>query len=422
MSRYLYLYGFAIFAYGIGNFAFSMWVYQDTKSIASFTAVGIAAILPAFILTPLAGVIIDRITPQKALQYSSSVMALSWLVLGTALFLSAPITVLFIPLIVMGAFMSLQTPAYFALISEMVAPEKHANMNGLFGILAALGGIGAPFVAGLLIEQLDIAVICMVPFVALVVQALGLASLPRHKDVDKPHEDTVLESITKVLRYMKGRKELLLLLVFGIMINSAAEIAGVVLTPFSLDSYGENKTGILMTVAGVGALVGNIALSALPALGNKKIVLLFAINVLQGCLLIVLTQSAMTYTLVLVAMLTFFILEALYDGIDTSYWQGAVPENMRASILSYKSMSSLLAILIAYFLAAPLVATIASGDLGKGSITGLLFSSENSVIKVLTIVGLANLVIVAFFSIAFVVRSFLSDDKPEMTSNTNTAE
>lgn len=421
MSRYLYLYGLAIFAYGIGNFSLSIWVYQDTKSIAAFTAVGIAALLPAFMLTPLAGVVIDRITPQKALQYSSSAMALSWLALGSALFFEAPMFVLFIPLVVMGAFMSLQTPAYFALIAELVEPDKHANMNGLFGILAALGGICSPFVAGFLIEYIEISWICMIPFVALFLQSLMLASLPRHKEADTPKEESVLDSVKNVFRYMKGRKELLLLLVFGVTINSAAELAGVVVTPLSLDLYGENKTGILMTVAGFGALIGNVALSALPTLGNKKVSLLFLINVLQGCLLIVLTQSSMSFTLVLSAMLIFFILEALYDGIDTSYWQGAVPENMRASILSYKSMSTLLSMLVAYLLAAPLVASIASGDLGESGISGLLFTSDNSVITLLTFIGLANLVIVAIFAFAFFARSYLSNNKLEVASK-NTVE
>lgn len=413
MPSYLSLYGIAIFAYGIGNFALSIWIYQETKSIASFAAVGIAALLPAFILTPIAGIIIDRISPQKALQYSSAAMALGWLVLGGGLFAEAPIPVLYLPLIVMGAFMSLQMPAYTALIAESVEPDKHANANGLFGILSAIGGIGSPFVAGYLIGFFDISWICLIPFVALLVQAVGLSRLPSNTSNNKAVEEPVIVGVKRVFNYLRGRRELVLLLAFGLLINAVAEIAGVVVIPLGLDLYGDEKTGILMTVAGVGALVGNIVLSALPTLGNKKIGLLFMLNIVQGGLLILLTQSSMSFTVIVSIMVLFFFFEALYDGIDTSYWQGEAPEDMRASILSYKSMSSILAMLIAYVLAAPLVASISSSGMSEstGGINDLISISDSPLIALLTLVGLANFAIVTIFSVIFLVRTFSASQK-----------
>lgn len=405
---HLIFYGFSVFAYGIASFSLSVWVYQTTNSIASFTAVGIAALLPAFLFTPIAGVVIDRISARKSLQYSLFAMAIGWLTIAAALYFDASVTVLYAPLIFMGTFMSLQAPAYNALIAELVDPAKYANANGIFGILSGVASVGSPFVAGLLVGVFDISLICLIPFFALLVQAMGLQRLPSGGHSKSP-EESLVSSLIKLFHYIRYRKQLALLLVFSLLVNTSAETASIIVTPLSLDLYGADKTGVLMTIAGAGSFLGNVVLSMLPSLANKEIKLIFALNAIQGLLLIILSQSSMSFSVVVFAMLLFFIFEALYDGIDLSYWQKEAPDEMRASILSCKSMSSLLAMLLAYVLAAPIVDSISSlgSRISLGASEPTISFSSNPLITLLTLIGLTNFVIVALFSVVFMVVTWL---------------
>lgn len=105
LGIHLLFFAFVTFSFGVGNFSVGIWVYQITESIAAFTMVGIAVLLPAFLLTPLAGMLVDRLTPQRTILYGSAIASLGWIALAGLLYLKMKLSVLMPPLFVMGAFM-----------------------------------------------------------------------------------------------------------------------------------------------------------------------------------------------------------------------------------------------------------------------------------------------------------------------------
>src|SRR5882762_1627555 len=62
---------------GLTNFALGVWVYQRTGSVTQFALIALCATLPGIMLSPLAGVLVDRWDRRRAMIFSDCGAGLS---------------------------------------------------------------------------------------------------------------------------------------------------------------------------------------------------------------------------------------------------------------------------------------------------------------------------------------------------------
>lgn len=135
----------SVLATNMTAFAQSIWVYQETGSVTALGLVQVCFIVPFLILSPIAGVMVDRYNRKLMMMISDAVA-----ILPTAglLILSATGRLEVWHFYVAAAFQGIgntfQWPAYSAAISTMVPKEQLGRANGMMTLIEAGPGVFAP--------------------------------------------------------------------------------------------------------------------------------------------------------------------------------------------------------------------------------------------------------------------------------------
>ena len=142
---------------GMTGFAMGIWVFQKTGSATQFAVIALAATLPAVLISPLAGVLVDRWPRKPVMVVSDAAAALATLA-AALLFWTGRLEVWHILIIsalgsTLGAF---QGPAWSASVTLLVPKEHFGRASGLSQMSQALSGIISPLLAGLLMMAIGV--------------------------------------------------------------------------------------------------------------------------------------------------------------------------------------------------------------------------------------------------------------------------
>ena len=142
---------------GLTSFALGVWVYERNGSITQFALIGLFVVLPRVLLSPLAGVIVDRWDRRRAMILSDAGAGLCTLTVVVLLnFRQLEVWQIFLLTAASSAFGALQWPAYTSAITLMV-PKKHlGRANGIVQFGIALSEILAPALAGILMSVIGL--------------------------------------------------------------------------------------------------------------------------------------------------------------------------------------------------------------------------------------------------------------------------
>ncbi len=139
----------SVLASNMSGFALSIWMFEKTHSATAMGLMQVAFILPFLLLSPLAGVWVDRYNRKLMMMISDLVAILATF---AVLILQATGHLQFWHLYVANVFYGLgntfQWPAYSAAITTMIPKEQYGRANGLMSLLEAGPGVLAPLVAG----------------------------------------------------------------------------------------------------------------------------------------------------------------------------------------------------------------------------------------------------------------------------------
>ena len=134
---------------GMTSFGLTIWMYQQTKSATAMGFMQVAFITPFLILSPIAGVMVDRYNRKLMMMVSDLAAGLSTIGL-LILFATGHMQFwyLYIAQVINGIGNTFQWPAYSAAISTMVPKEQYGRVNGLMSLQEAGPGVLAPLLAG----------------------------------------------------------------------------------------------------------------------------------------------------------------------------------------------------------------------------------------------------------------------------------
>ena len=278
------------------------FMYELTNSAVLLGAVSLANGLPLLILSLYGGVIADRIPKKKVLilgQVSSAALALVVALMITTNLVNWEW--LLAASVVQGMIMALMMPSRQALISELVGEEGLTNAVALNTAGMNLNRLMAPGVAGLLIAIVGIEAVYYVMAGLYVVATAFAYSLPITGSAAITG-GKALDNVADGLRYIKESPvlpALLLATLISVIFSmpymmllpiftkdviplTAADVAwmtrlpllGGLLEPLpGLFVQSSFRLGLLMTVSGIGALAGSLAIAAMPANQRGKLFL-----------------------------------------------------------------------------------------------------------------------------------------------------
>ncbi|MEM6430397.1 MAG: MFS transporter, partial [Deinococcota bacterium] len=140
------------------SFVAAWWVFEQTGSTTQFALTMLFIVLPFILLSPFAGIVVDRHSRRQVMILGDVVAAVSSAVLLVLLLLAQlEVWHVYLATFINSVAHVFQGPAYKASISLLVPKARLARANGLVQLSAASGRITAPLLAGFLISTLGLA-------------------------------------------------------------------------------------------------------------------------------------------------------------------------------------------------------------------------------------------------------------------------
>jgi MFS family permease len=250
----------------ITRVATSWLVYRLTGSELLLGIVGFCGQIPTLLLTPFAGVFVDR-SDKRRILLVTQILSLLQSALLAVLTLTNVITVaqILILQLFQGAINAFDTPARQALVVDMVEDRQDVpNAIALNSSMVNGSRIIGPSIGGVIIAAVGEGwcfALDAVSYLAVIVSIVLMRFTPH---VENRQPVAMMRELSSAWRYVTGsipiRSALLLL-----AIVSVAGVPYTVLMPAIAAEElhgGPNTMGILMAASGVGALLGGIYLAA----------------------------------------------------------------------------------------------------------------------------------------------------------------
>ena len=204
----------------MAGFALTIWAWQITGQATALALVGFFTFAPTLIVTPFAGVLVDRWNRKFVMMLSDLAAVTSTLVV-LLLFSTGNLQIwhLYITGAFSGAFGAFQFPAYSAAITTMVTKKQYGRASGMLSTAQFASNIFAPALAAIFLSVIGIAGILSIDILTFLVAigALLLVHVPQPAATQegKVSRGSLLKESVFGFRYIYARKGLFaLLLIF----------------------------------------------------------------------------------------------------------------------------------------------------------------------------------------------------------------
>jgi MFS transporter, DHA3 family, macrolide efflux protein len=354
---------------GLTSFALGVWVFERTGSPTQFALIGLFAVLPKVVFSPLAGAIVDRWDRRAVMILADAGAGLSTMFVALMLFshqlelwhicLSAALSSSF------GAF---QWPAYTATVSQLVPDEQLGRANGLNQFGRAAAEIFSPLLAGVLVLRIQLEGVILIDVVTFLLAMLTLL-IVRFPGLDaRPASDnlaTFKRDLSFGWKYILQRAGLLNLLIFQALINFIWGMVGALIVPMILGFTSSDKLGAIITIAGLGMLTGSLLMTAWGGPKQRiKGVLYF--ELLSGfCFMLMGLRPE--FWLVALGAFGAHITIAIVFGSNQALWQSKIEAENQGRVFATQQMFASLAAPLAYLLAGPLAEKIFEPWISSGA-------------------------------------------------------
>lgn len=270
----------------------SYLIYYLTGSPALLGTMSLAHAMPMIFISMFGGAVADRIQKKYVLVVGllgSALMALGvgitltlgilsrdntgswWILVGASFFI--------------GVVFGMLLPARQAIIPEIVNREQTMNAVALNMMGMNVLSLVAPAVAGFLIDSLGFDYVYYTIAALNIYAAVMMIFIPRTSPTNNP-SGNILDDIRRGFQYIRKDTTILFILVFTLLVVILSMPYQQLLPIFVEDilNVGATGLGVLMSLSGVGALAGSIALASLP--NKKRGIMLLISGLISGVFLI----------------------------------------------------------------------------------------------------------------------------------------
>lgn len=258
---YFILFGQSISLLGssLTGFALGVWVYQTSDSVMDFTTILVASTLPGIVLGPFIGSWIDRLDRKRLLvgaQSGSAAIIVALAVLYHYDLLGFWHIIVLVALA--SVFATILQVGFTSTVTLIVPTDDLNKANAALGLVLGLVQLSGPFLAGKALDTIGISTILLIDIVSFLfgLGTLVVASVPAVPRKVSEKATSVWEEVKEGYYFLKSKPGVLggLYLFTLIWFNVSAVQA--LITPLVLSYASPSEAGLIMSVAGIGALLG----------------------------------------------------------------------------------------------------------------------------------------------------------------------
>ena len=358
---------------GMTRFALTIWVWQETGEATALAVVALFSFAPAIFFSPIAGVIVDRVSRKRVMIASDLAAGLSTVAL-LILYSTGRLEIwhLWVAGFFASAFESFQFPAYSAAITTMVEKKHYTRANAMLGMVHSASTIIAPASAGALLPLLGINGIMIID-IATFVFAIGtllfvLISNPPETAAGRASRGNLLQESAFGFRYIFSNRSLLGLLLIFCAINLTFVLAMVLFAPMILARTANNTVilGTTQMMFGIGGVVGGVVITAWGGFRRRihGVLLGIAFSSLFGQVVIGLGQGIQIWALG--AFLVAFFMP-LINGSSQAIWQAKVAPDIQGKVFATRRLIAQISAPVAMILGGRLADAVFEPAMASGS-------------------------------------------------------
>ena len=333
----------SVLATNMSVFALTIWVFEKTGSATALGLMQVFFITPLLIITPFAGVMVDRHNRKLMMMVSDLMAGLATIaILVLQAFGVLEVWHLYMAAIFQGLGNAFQWPAYSAAISTMIPKEKYGRANGMMSLIDVGPGVLAPLLAGALLPvigltgilSLDVVTFLLAVFVLLFVH---IPQPPRTAEGTQA-QGNIFKEAAFGFRYIFARPSLLGLQMIFFFGNLCAGIAYTVLAPMILLRTGNDSVslGLVQSAGAIGGIVGGVAMSMWG--GFKRRVHGVLAGWAVSSFFFALVGLGTWLPLWVGAMALSTILVPLINGSNQAIWQSKVAPDVQGRVFSARTL------------------------------------------------------------------------------------
>ena len=268
---------FSQLSINIMNFVFLIKLFETTGSAISTSLLWVAYSLPAILIGPFASAIVDLTDKRKMLFITNFLQALT--IFLYAISPKANIFILYEVVFIYSLLNQFYVPAEAASLPSLLPKEKLTQGNSLFFLTLQASLIVGFAVAGLINHFLgfnNTLFICSFFLFVAFISTFFLPKLTSETKVPNEFEEAVTKFFSHVLggyKFIKSERKVLtpVLLLIGFQVALQVLIVEVPIIAHDLLIIPLNSAGLFLLVpAGIGSVLGTLALPKLIARGWRK--------------------------------------------------------------------------------------------------------------------------------------------------------
>lgn len=345
----------------ITDFALGVWAYQTTGSLTLFALIMVLAYLPNLLISPIAGVLVDRWNRRWVMLIADSTTGVT--AIGMIILLqsgSLEIWHIYIAVSISSVANAFHIPAYMAAIAQIVPKQHLGRANGMVQISRALARILGPTIAGFLVEAVQLQGVLVFDFATYLLATIALlsVSLPDPKPVASSDRKTVnferiWGEISSGWDYVAARPGLLGLMLFFAVIYLTEGMIQVLFWPIILSFASSSQLGIVLSISGCGMLFGSLVVSAWGGLKRQVNGILLFVT-LQG-LCLCLGGFQPTLFLAAIGGFGYLFSQPIVISSNQTIWQCKVPQYLQGRVFALQGLFEKSLLVVTQLSVGPLV-------------------------------------------------------------------
>ena len=327
-------------AWNMQALAKGWFLYELTKSPFLLGLMGASMGIPMFAFSFFGGALADRLDKRGLLLWGTLGQGLTMLAVAVLVTTGAIVWWhLLVASSVQGVLFALTIPARQSAVPQLVSRGQLMNAVSLNTAGMNVAGLVAPALAGFLVAVIDVSGVYWIITICFIFSGIIMVRLPHLPPSSNGHTNKLTRDMAEGLRHVRADAVLLLLLALSFVSVAFGMPLNTLLPVFTEDvlKVGPAGLGLLLSMAGVGALVGSVAIASMGDFRRKGLALL-VLTFLWGGSVMLFTATRL-YPLALLLMVPVGIGQAGRNVLVNTLMLTRAPEEARGRVISLSMMT-----------------------------------------------------------------------------------
>ena len=320
------------------QWALMFWLAVTTASPLVLAIAAVMGMLPQVFLSPIAGAYVDRLDRKRVMVLADLLTALSTLVLMVPFALgSVELWHVFIVMFFRSAMQAFHWPAMQASTTLMVPEDQLARIGGLNQSIMGVSSILGPAFGAVLYTMFPMFLVLAVDVVtaAIAIFALVVVRIPEIRKATE-RSSTVLGDMAEAYRYLRSWKGAFVVVAVFSVVNFLITPAFTFFNLLTLYYFGQGpyEAALIDVVAGIGMIVGGLALGVWGGTRRKIVSCMGALSASGGGVLLIGLLPPDAFIMAVIATLFIGATLSIVNGTIMAIMQKGIRVDMQGRVFA----------------------------------------------------------------------------------------